>query len=91
MKIGKPGFLISPACKELRKALAGRYCYRRIQVGTDERFEDKPLKNTASHIADALQYALLASEARPLLGKKRRERVRPRFTWAAGKAPVGAF
>ncbi len=75
---GKPGFILSPACAELRKALAGRYCYRRVQVGTDERYEDKPCKNRFSHIADALQYALLGSGmGREVLGRKKRERVGP--------------
>jgi hypothetical protein len=75
---GKPGFMLSPACTKLRKALAGRYCYRRVQVGNDERFEDKPSKNTYSHIADALQYGLLGSgRGRELLGKKKREQRRP--------------
>ncbi len=75
---GKPGFMLSPACTKLRKALAGRYCYRRVQVGNDERFEDKPSKNTYSHIADALQYGLLGSgRGRELLGKKKRERHGP--------------
>jgi len=75
---GKPGFLISPACKELRKGLAGRYCYRRVQIGSEERFEDKPLKNRYSHIADALQYGLLGSGCgREILGKKKREQRRP--------------
>jgi hypothetical protein len=89
---GVPGLLVSPSCRSLRKALAGRYAYRRVQVGTDERYEDKPLKNSASHIADALQYALLGCGAgREVIGRKKRERARPRFTWAAGKAPAGAF
>ena len=75
---GKPGFILSPACVELRKALAGRYCYRRVQVGSDERYEDKPSKNRYSHIADALQYALLGSGmGREVLGRKKRERVGP--------------
>ncbi len=75
---GKPGCMRSPACTKLRKALAGRYCYRRVQVGTDERFEDKPSKNTYSHVADALQYGLLGSgSGRELLGKKKREQRRP--------------
>ncbi len=75
---GKPGFVLSPACAELRKALAGRYCYRRVQVGSDERYEDKPSKNRYSHVADALQYALLGSGmGREVLGRKKRERFGP--------------
>ena len=57
---GKPGFLLSPKCKTLRKALKGGYCYKRVQVGGDEaRFMDKPDKNKYSHIAEALEYMML--------------------------------
>lgn len=56
---GEPGFIISPVCRHLRKALSGAYCYRRIQVVGDERFRDVPDKNMYSHVSDALQYLML--------------------------------
>jgi hypothetical protein len=69
---GKPGFVLSPACEELRKALNGKYFFRRVQVGSDERYEDKPFKNKYSHVADALQYALLGSgEGRALVSRRK--------------------
>lgn len=54
---GEPGLLIHPRCKVLRKALAGRYAYRRLNVSGEEKFRDVPDKNEYSHISDALQYA----------------------------------
>ena len=64
---GKPGLLVSPKCKMLRKAMAGGYCYRRIQVVGDERFHDKPNKDRFSHIAEAAQYMMLgAGEGRAI-------------------------
>lgn len=55
---GKPGLIISPRCKWLRKGLAGAYCYRRINSGHD-RYKLEPDKNAYSHIVEALEYALL--------------------------------
>lgn len=67
---GSPGFVLSPACKRLRKALAGGYAYRRIKV-SGERYEDKPEKNEHSHVADALQYMLAGGgEFRSILQRR---------------------
>ncbi len=68
---GKPGFLLSPTCAVTRKALAGGYAYRRLQLAGEQRFSDKPDKNRYSHPADALQYLLSgAGEAAALLARK---------------------
>lgn len=65
---GEPGLLIHPECQKLRKALAGGYCLRRMQVSGEERFREVPDKNMFSHVAEAAQYALLgAGEARSVL------------------------
>ena len=53
---GRPQLVISPKCRMLRKALAGGYKYRRINVTGTERFADAPDKNMYSHIAEGLQY-----------------------------------
>lgn len=53
---GKPGFLMSPRCRMLRKGFQGEYKYRRLQV-SQERYTDQPEKNQYSHPHDALQYA----------------------------------
>ena len=57
---GNPGFLIGPKCKIFRKACAGGYKYKRLQVTGEERFTDVPDKNRYSHPADAGQYMMLS-------------------------------
>jgi hypothetical protein len=64
---GIPGIIVSPDCVRLRKALAGGYHYKRLQVSGSARFQDAPAKDEHSHVADALQYALTeGGEARAL-------------------------
>lgn len=52
---GKPAFQIDPKARITRKALQGRYQYRRLQT-SQEKYSDQPDKNEYSHAADALQY-----------------------------------
>lgn len=61
---GKPGLQISPSCIRLRKALAGGYCLKRVQV-TAEKYRDKPDKDMHSHVAESQQYALLEMGENP--------------------------
>lgn len=56
---GEPALVISPDCKALRKACAGGYHYRRVQMASELRYEEKPYKNMSSHVAEALQYLQL--------------------------------
>jgi hypothetical protein len=64
----EPRLVLSPKCKDLRKALAGGYKYKRVQVSGDERYQDKPDKNRYSHVAEALQYLMVgAGESRGLI------------------------
>ena len=58
---GQPSLLIDPACRILRKGMAGGYKYRRLQVTGDERFHDKPDKNMYSHVCEAQQYGFLGA------------------------------
>ena len=58
---GEPAIVISPKCKTLRKALAGGYKYRRLRVAGDERYEERPMKNMYSHVAEAQQYLLVGA------------------------------
>jgi len=53
---GKPGLLISPLCKITRKGMAGGFCYKRIRIAGDERYQDKPDKNRFSHPVEAGEY-----------------------------------
>lgn len=53
---GEPGFVLSPNCTVLRKAMNGAYKYDVIPK-QEGQFKDKPspIKNDFSHVADALQ------------------------------------
>src|SRR3546814_6492205 len=65
---GEPGLILSPDCRVLRKAMAGAYRYRRLQIGGQERYHDVPEKNAFSHVADAAQYLMVgAGEGRALI------------------------
>ncbi|MFA5580516.1 MAG: hypothetical protein WDA25_01025 [Paracoccaceae bacterium] len=57
---GRPGVLICPRCRHLRKAFNSGYHYRRIRVnGATGRFDTKPAKNQWSHIAESAEYLAL--------------------------------
>lgn len=69
---GKPGLIISPRCKILRKALAGGFHYKRVRVSGEERYHEEPAKNIYSHICESSEYALLSSgEGRELINRNR--------------------
>lgn len=81
---GRPGLLISSQCRILRKGMAGAYRYRRLRVGNDDRFADKPDKNAYSHVCEAGQYMLVGGgEAQSIV--RREGVIRPKFAvnnWA---------
>ena len=56
---GKPAMLIDPGCRQLINALRGGYRYK---VKSSGDVDDKPEKNSYSHIADAFQYACLHAD-----------------------------
>lgn len=58
---GQPAFLVSPECRTIIKGLKGGYRFRRVQVPGEERFQDKPDKNSVSHVTEALCYAAMKS------------------------------
>jgi hypothetical protein len=55
---GAPSFLVDPECRALIAAMDGGYQFARMQVA-GERYAEVPLKDRHSHIADALQYAVV--------------------------------
>lgn len=57
----KPAFRITRGAPTFRKAMAGGYKYRRLQVAGEERYMDKPDKNKYSHVAEAGQYLFLGA------------------------------
>lgn len=58
---GKPALRIWRGAPATRKAMAGGYKYKRLQVTGEERYKDVPDKNKHSHIADALQYLFVGA------------------------------
>ncbi len=57
---GKPGLMIHKRCKMLRKALAGSWHYKRLQIAGEERYRETPDKNHPySDVADACGYLLM--------------------------------
>jgi hypothetical protein len=75
---GKPGFLLSPKCRILRKGMAGGYYYKRVQVSGEERYQDKAEKNKFSHVCEGLQYLFLgAGEGRVLIKEANRVVIKP--------------
>ena len=59
---GKPAFIVGPKAIMCRKSLAGGYKYKRMQVSGEQRFQDKPDKQSKySHVGDAIQYLMLGA------------------------------
>jgi hypothetical protein len=86
---GRPALAIHPKCTALRRGMAGRYCYKRVQIVGDERYHDKPDKGAYSHVCEALQYVMLESGSNPLLSTEQQQR-RPGFFVAGGTIEVRA-
>jgi len=62
---GKPRFILSPACRTLKVAMAGRYHNTKDETG-----ELTPNKDRYSNPADALQYLVLGmGEGRRMIGR----------------------
>lgn len=82
---GHPAFIIDRAgCPILRKGFVSGYHYKRLAIGGDARYQDKPNKNKYSHPHDALQYRLMpfASERLGDNDKKPAENMfNPGFRW----------
>lgn len=56
---GEPAVVFSPKCKVTRKALAGGYCYQRIQSAGEERYHEEPARNRYRPIAEAAQFLMI--------------------------------
>ena len=78
---GKPGLLLSPSCKTLRKGFSSGYHYKSVKTGNGAQYHDVPSKNEYSHPHDGLQYLLLGGgEANVVMNKvNRSKRSGPRF------------
>lgn len=70
---GEPGWIIHPDMRMSRKGFAGGYRFKRVQVVGDERYHDKPDKNSYSHICEANEYGMLGGgEGKALVRTKQR-------------------
>lgn len=71
---GEPGFLLSPACKILRKGFNSGYKFKKVaNANSNVLISDTPEKNEYSHPHDGLQYALIgAGEYNETMGRKSR-------------------
>jgi hypothetical protein len=56
---GEPGFILSPNCHYMRKAMNGGYHYEKDPKSLGEEYKPMPSKNFSSHISDALEYLCL--------------------------------
>jgi hypothetical protein len=72
----QPAFLLSPACRVLRKAFNSGYRFRKLQIAGSERYDERAEKNEFSHVMEALQYGMDAGgEHLEVTGRReRRER-----------------
>lgn len=56
---GVPGFIVNPKCAVLIEALSEKWCYKRLMVAGEVRYDEKPCKaHPYSDVADALGYLL---------------------------------
>jgi hypothetical protein len=91
MSIGEPGFILSPNCHFLRKAMNGAYHYDKDPKGSGEEYKPVPVKNFASHISDALQYLCMYvtekemydAQKRSFLAQLKQKAYRPASSLAA--------
>jgi hypothetical protein len=70
---GEPGFILSPNCTYLRKALNGGYHYEKDPKSLGEEYKPMPVKNFSSHISDALQYMCLYLDEKQAYDKRWKE------------------
>lgn len=80
---GQPRFLLSPSCRGLKVAMAGKYCWSKNE-GTVE-----PKKDKYSDLADALQYLILGGgEGRSMVGRDPADQVKPFVPSQRGAARI---
>lgn len=77
---GEPGMLVhANNCPMLRKAYAGGYHYKRVQVTGDAKYQNVPNKNMFSHVADADQYVMIGGGEGKAIIQRERPAYRPAF------------
>lgn len=71
MCLGDPGFVLSPNCHYIRKAMNGAYHYEKDPKSDGDETKLTPVKNFASHISDALEYLCLYIDEKEAYDKQR--------------------
>ena len=61
MSYGEPGFILSPNCHFIRKAMNGAYHYDKDPKGIGDEYKPMPVKNFASHICFVGETMILTS------------------------------
>ena len=69
---GEPGFILSPNCHNIRKALNGGYHYAKDPKSRSEDYKPTPEKNFSSHVSDGLQYLCMYIDEKNANDKKLR-------------------
>jgi len=84
---GKPALMLDrKKCPALFKGFVKDYVYQRLAVSGEERYKDKPNKNMASHVHDALGYGCLEIASDRIVQDKMKETkyenmYNPAFRW----------
>ncbi len=82
---GKPAFVMKrKTCKVLTKGFMLDYVFKRLAVGGEERFRDKPDKNMASHPMDALGYILMKFASDRIIQQKTEKAINPEAWYNPG-------
>lgn len=88
----KPGQLLSPACRYLRRGFNNAYVITRVALSNGGgRFADKPLKNDFSHVHDAKQYLDLGLTKRGAMERRASPRAPGRKPGAKAIFGAGPF
>jgi hypothetical protein len=81
---GKPGIILNPNCRILRKGFASMYHYKFVRSGDGTRVHEEPAKNEFSHPHDALQYMMLGGGEHHVVMNRTRRASRSRGPQIAG-------
>jgi hypothetical protein len=88
---GKPAFQLSPNCAMLRKGFIGEYKLKKYQ-GMNEKFSEVPVKNSFSHVHDALQYGVMVVDRAANIEKTRTpSQLRYASKYAAARPQMSAW
>jgi hypothetical protein len=82
-------FKVSPVCHVIRKGFISDYKYDKLRGADSGKYKENPTKNAASHVHDALQYAML-EYANVERRKKRFQNMQQRRRYAVASS-IGGY